>query len=74
MGQIVVAKKNREGNYILEVKPLDKERISETGETIQVAGTKGWAERLTGCFSEDEEGNPAPLTAVVQIRRKNKKK
>jgi len=70
MGQIVGAKKTPEGNYVIEVKPLKKERVSESGETVQIAGTNGWAETLPGVFDEDGE---IPLTACVQIRKKNKK-
>lgn len=72
MKQIVSAKRTKEGTFIVEVKPLRKPRVSETGETTQVAGTDGWAETLPGVTYEDEEGIH-PLTACVQIRKKNKK-
>ncbi len=72
MSQIVSAKKTKEGTYVLEVKPLNKERISESELTVQTHGTNGWGERLPGCFEPDEEGKLSPLTAIVQIRRKNK--
>jgi hypothetical protein len=71
MGQIVSAKKTSSGTYVIEVKPLAKERISESGQTIQVAGTNGWAETLPGVFDENGE---IQLTAVVQIRKKNRSK
>lgn len=71
MVQIVSARKTANGTYIIEVKPLTKERVSETGKTIQVAGTNGWAETLPGVFHE-ADGEQHPLTAVIQIRRKRK--
>ena len=66
------ARKTPEGTYVVEVKPLKKPRVSETGETVQVAGTNGWAEPLPGVFHE-EDGEQSPLTACIQIRKKNKK-
>ena len=73
MGQIVSARVNKDGNYLIEVKPT-KERISESQETVLIGGTVGWAERLPGLWHQTEDGEQVPLTAVVQIRRKNKKK
>jgi hypothetical protein len=70
LGQIVGAKRTKDGTYVIEVKPLKKERISESGETIQIAGTNGWAETLPGVYDENGE---IQLTAVVQIRKKNKR-
>jgi hypothetical protein len=65
MSQIVKAFRDEEGNYLLMVRPLTP-RVSETQKTVQIAGTKGWAEILP---IQDEQGNQ--LTAVVQIRRKH---
>ncbi len=71
MGQIVGAKRLANGNYLVEVKPLQKERVSESGLTTQVGGTNGWSETLPGVFDESGE---ILLTAVVQIRKKNRSK
>ena len=67
MGQIVSASKTPRGTYLIEVKALNKERISESGNTVQVAGVVGWAERVDGLFDTDGK----PLTVMVQIRKKN---
>lgn len=69
MGQIISARRTHQGTYVIEVKPLTKERISESGQTTQIAGTNGWAETLPGVFDENGE---ILLTAVVQIRKKNR--
>ena len=74
MGQIVGAKRLPSGNYVIEVKPLKKERVSESGETVQIAGTnRGWAERIPGLFYRDSEGESHQCTCLVQIRYKNEK-
>lgn len=73
MGQIVRASRTQEGTYVIEVKPLPEERVSESEETVLIAGTVGWAERLAGLWHETKEGLFVPLTAIVQIRHKNKK-
>jgi hypothetical protein len=70
--QIVSADYNSERDtFIIEVKSLDTPRLSASGETIQVAGTNGWAEQLAGVTGKDTDGNPVPLTAKVEIRYKN---
>ena len=72
MAQIVSARVNPEnGNYIIEVKPLDSPRLSQSGETVQTGGTNGWSEPLVGLTAKDPDGNQQPLTCAVQIRYKN---
>jgi len=68
VGQIVSAKKNEKGNYVLEVKPLPEHSVSETGANIHVAGTVGWAEILPGLTIEDPDGNLQQLRGTVDIR------
>lgn len=74
MGQIVKAELNEKGNHVIEVKPLKKPRVSESGETVQISGTSGWAETLPGVFHITPEGETVPCTCIVQIRHKAKRK
>ena len=72
MAQIVSARVDPDsGNFIIEVKALDAQRASKSGDTVQVAGTNGWAEPLVGIMGTDPEGKSVPLTAAIQIRYRN---
>lgn len=71
MGQIVAASVKENGNFLIEFKALDAQRASKSGDTIQVAGTNGWAEPLIGMLGTDPEGNSVPLTAAIQVRYRN---
>ena len=71
MAQIVSAVVKDNGNFVIEFKPLDSQRASKSGDTIQVSGTNGWAEPLIGIMGTDPEGKPVPLTAAIQVRYRN---
>lgn len=71
MAQIVSAAVKENGNFVIEFKGLESQRASKSGDTVQVAGTNGWAEPLIGLMGTDPEGKPVPLTAAIQVRYRN---
>lgn len=71
MAQIVSAAVKDNGNFVIEFKALDSQRASKSGDTVQVAGTNGWAEPLIGISGTDPDGQPVPLTAAIQVRYRN---
>jgi len=71
MAQIVSATVKENGNFVIEFKPLDSQRASKSGDTVQVAGTNGWAEPLVNLTGQDPEGRSVPLTAAIQVRYRN---
>jgi len=71
MAQIVSARINEEGNFVLEVRPLPSQRLSMSKENVHIAGTTGWAEALIGLTTIDPEGNQQQLFATVDIRYRN---
>ena len=72
MSQIIRNWITPEGNHMLEIKPLKKPKVSESGQTVQVAGTLGFSEALEGTFHKTEDGELVQLRAVVQIRHRRK--
>jgi|ERR1700728_2141333 len=71
MAQIVSAGVNENGNFVVEFKALPQERLSSTGDTVQVAGTLGWAEPLGLNYPSPATGKMEALTIAVQVRYKN---
>jgi hypothetical protein len=74
VAQIISCKISPEGNHVIEVKPLAEPKVSESGKTVIIAGTVGWAELIPGWYHEDADGDLHTCTCHVQIRYNREKK
>lgn len=70
-GQIVKTVVLENGDFVLQVRPFDSPKLSSTGETLQVAGTIGWAENIGVNYICPVTKETVSLTASVSIRYAN---